>query len=365
MFTLVTICFVLIGGINILAPIVTIPYLLTYAAIEYAYFSMAMTFDIQIQREKRFMQIASQLKPSDSAADLRQPDTKQQINNDNLEIEPNSTIATNLIKSKPKSEDTVSLSPLIGCGTNNENGNQSQGTLSPSPSLQQQHLAGYGSIQSITQHIKIKRRQSTKSSDSDEEKEKDEDGDTFSRKLKRSSLDTSKSASTCSLNKKICSKPTKSIRQLMAAVSNSDDDDDEDLEDEIEITKPSSNDNEKNTLQVKMDNIDEALSSDYEQSLNVQQSERLLMPDLELAEIACKQQVWYLRLMNRWIVLIAAILKIVLMFVIEWHYALITIAIFAILYSIIGRTNPGFYPGVSEFYFFTWFRNCLCRLKFW
>lgn len=355
-----TICFVLIGGINILAPIVTIPYLLTYAAIEYAYFSMAMTFDIQIQREKRFMQIASQLKPSDSAADLRQSESKQQINNDIIDIESNS------IRSKPKSEDTVSLSPLIGCGTvNNENGNQSQGTLSPSPSLQQQHLAGYGSIQSITQHIKIKRRQSTKSSDSDEEKEKNEEEDTFSRKMKRSSLETSKSASTCSLNKKISPKPTKTIRQLMAAVSNSDDEEEEDFEDEVEISKRSNNDNEKNTLQVKMDNIDEAMSSDYEQSLNVQQSERLLMPDLELAEIACKQQVWYLRLMNRWIVLIAAILKLTLMFVIAWHYALITIAIFAILYSIIGRTNPGFYPGVSEFYFFNWLRNCLCRLKFW
>lgn len=33
----------------------TIPYLLTYAAVEYAYFSLAMTFDIQISRETRFM----------------------------------------------------------------------------------------------------------------------------------------------------------------------------------------------------------------------------------------------------------------------------------------------------------------------
>ncbi|OTF82952.1 solute carrier family 12-like protein, partial [Euroglyphus maynei] len=66
LFVMITIGFIMIGGINVLAPIVTIPYLLTYAAIEYAYFSMAMTFDIQIQREKRFMQIASQLKTSDS-----------------------------------------------------------------------------------------------------------------------------------------------------------------------------------------------------------------------------------------------------------------------------------------------------------
>lgn len=54
----------MIGKINVLAPIVTIPYLLTYATVEYAYFSLAMTFDIQIMRESRFMANADVSSPT-------------------------------------------------------------------------------------------------------------------------------------------------------------------------------------------------------------------------------------------------------------------------------------------------------------
>lgn len=50
----VTIAFILVGDINTLAPIVTMPFLLTYACIDYSYFALAQTFDIQTKREERF-----------------------------------------------------------------------------------------------------------------------------------------------------------------------------------------------------------------------------------------------------------------------------------------------------------------------
>lgn len=50
----VTIAFIMVGDINILAPIVTMPFLLTYACIDYSYFALAQTFDIQTKREERF-----------------------------------------------------------------------------------------------------------------------------------------------------------------------------------------------------------------------------------------------------------------------------------------------------------------------
>lgn len=50
----ITITFIMVGDINFLAPIVTMPFLLTYACIDYSYFALAQTFDIQEQREERF-----------------------------------------------------------------------------------------------------------------------------------------------------------------------------------------------------------------------------------------------------------------------------------------------------------------------
>lgn len=51
---IVTILFIFVGDINRLAPIVTMPFLLTYACVDYAYFALAQTFDIQVNREERF-----------------------------------------------------------------------------------------------------------------------------------------------------------------------------------------------------------------------------------------------------------------------------------------------------------------------
>lgn len=50
----VTLIFIWVGQLNTLAPIVTMPFLLTYATIDYAYFALAQSFNIQQAREERF-----------------------------------------------------------------------------------------------------------------------------------------------------------------------------------------------------------------------------------------------------------------------------------------------------------------------
>ncbi|KAG8323037.1 hypothetical protein J6590_013031 [Homalodisca vitripennis] len=55
----VIITFTLCGNINTLAPIVTMPFLMMYATVDYAYFALAQTFDIQHQREQRFRSSAT------------------------------------------------------------------------------------------------------------------------------------------------------------------------------------------------------------------------------------------------------------------------------------------------------------------
>lgn len=50
--SLLTLAFIFIGQVNILAPIVTINFMLTYSFIDYSYFSVVMTFLLQTKRKK-------------------------------------------------------------------------------------------------------------------------------------------------------------------------------------------------------------------------------------------------------------------------------------------------------------------------
>ena len=54
--TFVVLIFVLIGDVNTLAPIVTTSFLMSYIAVNYAYFALAMSYDKRQQRDLRFGQ---------------------------------------------------------------------------------------------------------------------------------------------------------------------------------------------------------------------------------------------------------------------------------------------------------------------
>jgi len=47
--------FIFIGDINTLGPVVTIPFLLTYAVVDYAYFVLAMSFDQRKQHTTNYL----------------------------------------------------------------------------------------------------------------------------------------------------------------------------------------------------------------------------------------------------------------------------------------------------------------------
>uniref|UniRef100_A0A0A9YXX5 Solute carrier family 12 member 8 n=2 Tax=Lygus hesperus TaxID=30085 RepID=A0A0A9YXX5_LYGHE len=68
----VTIVFILIGDINTLGPIVTMPFLMMYAIIDYAYFALAQTFDLQSHRKLRFK--FKEKNHSESSPSLQQSD---------------------------------------------------------------------------------------------------------------------------------------------------------------------------------------------------------------------------------------------------------------------------------------------------
>src|SRR5690625_733106 len=134
---------------------------------------MDMTFDIKIAREKRFMTIASQLRTSETpeptggggevvSAKVTIPDDSPPVSP--VSVQSALVIGQQRLVKLDSDGDTMSLSAAAL---------SSLPPPSPTPSVQQ-HLAGFGSIQSITQHIKVKpRRQSTQSDGSDGE----DDGD--------------------------------------------------------------------------------------------------------------------------------------------------------------------------------------------
>lgn len=52
--TLVSLLFIFVGDVNSLAPIVTTSFMMTYAAIDYAYFALAMSYDRHHEQERKY-----------------------------------------------------------------------------------------------------------------------------------------------------------------------------------------------------------------------------------------------------------------------------------------------------------------------
>ena len=52
---LVVMLFICVGDVNSLAPVVTTAFMLTYAAIDYSYFALAMSYDKRQEREAKWV----------------------------------------------------------------------------------------------------------------------------------------------------------------------------------------------------------------------------------------------------------------------------------------------------------------------
>lgn len=84
--------------------------------------------------------------------------------------------------------------------------------------------------------------------------------------------------------------------------------------------------------------------------------------DAKPSNIHSKPHNWYSSLCNRWASLIGALLKMGMMFLVHWGYALINLGIFFLVWFYIGQANPAVKPGVSaEFNFFRWLKQVILR----
>ncbi|XP_054162328.1 solute carrier family 12 member 8-like [Oppia nitens] len=232
LFSLVTLVFIMIGNINMLAPIVTIPYLMTYATVEYAYFSLAMTFDIQIHRESRFMASAYCTSPTFDKS-------KKSKHSDYGSV---------------KSNDLDKLFPER--------------------------------VQ--TKHIKVKRQISSQSSS------------------RSSSIDHTPD-------------PQRELLHDQSGTSSADE---------------------------SYDSTDSSMAHELKVDPN---------------EIKGKQNIWYSCLINRWIIIFGAIIKVVIMFLVQWGYALSSFIALLLLWYYMGAVNPGLFPGITEFKIYPWIKSIVLK----
>ena len=61
---LIVLLFIFVGDVNSLAPIVTTAFMLTYAAIDYSYFVLAMSYDKRKERELKYGPMYNKKKPT-------------------------------------------------------------------------------------------------------------------------------------------------------------------------------------------------------------------------------------------------------------------------------------------------------------
>ncbi|XP_011502991.1 PREDICTED: solute carrier family 12 member 8 isoform X2 [Ceratosolen solmsi marchali] len=72
---------------------------------------------------------------------------------------------------------------------------------------------------------------------------------------------------------------------------------------------------------------------------------------------------WYSPFCNRWFSLLGSLIKLLIMFLVHWGYALANIIVCFLVWSYIGHANPAVKPGVSaEFKFFEWLKNSILKL---
>ncbi|GFS03588.1 solute carrier family 12 member 8 [Elysia marginata] len=257
--TLVVLLFICVGDVNSLAPVVTTSFMLTYAAVDYSYFALAMSYDRRHEREERYHATGASREGRRLSAGVTSPNgdvTKSEsagekpvdvtMNKDSFE-----KIATDLDKLFPER--------LTSRGQR----------LAPQ---QQQTSAGTANGTSAA---------TTPEADFDATK--------------------SKFAS-------------------------------------------------ENSLDASKENL-----SDTAMLLGVKRS-----PNTDIIK---QPRSWYSALCNRWVSLVGTLLCIVIMFTIQWIYAVVEILAFFIIYIYIGRASPGYFPGIAEFNFYEWIKELYLRCR--
>ncbi|XP_077584373.1 solute carrier family 12 member 8 [Stigmatopora nigra] len=88
--------------------------------------------------------------------------------------------------------------------------------------------------------------------------------------------------------------------------------------------------------------------------------------DQQNLEIKTHPDSTYAKFSNHWMALVGALSSFLIMFVIQWIYALANIVVALLLFFYIGKTSPGLQSGVgARFSLFAWLKSTLTRICRW
>lgn len=271
----IAVCFIMIGNLNALAPIVTMPFLLTYAAIDYAYFKLAMSYDIRQQQK-----LAERNKPAGSKS-----------------------AETKLISSESKGNGKMTS---YGSGAFEKH--------------------DFGDVQ-------FSQTDGTEKDDSKEKENMNKD-------------DKSDQSSPLDMDNK--------NRETKVNLEGKDGelDGDESTSDSTPLLEKDINKEIKSNGTEVRERKKERKKDDY-----YHEEHQIKW------EIDKQPSSYYSDLCNRWVSLVGAFASLLIMFLINWGYALANISLALIVYIYIGQANPGLSKGcASEFVFVKWVQSLWDKL---
>ncbi|XP_067890597.1 solute carrier family 12 member 8 [Heterodontus francisci] len=302
---LVTMAFILIGQVNILAPIVSINFMLTYSVVDYSYFSVCMSYDIQQNERNRNNKNTRTYKPS------------QPLNFDGP--------FKNGTGGPIKGSTNGSLLEFT------KDMNQIFQTM---PHEREEEVIKYKRKEkSVNQSVRLKK----------------------ARKPAKQTLQDSFMLDLDNSNTTF-----KEDNSQLSEIELADDLSEQNIGEHQHLENPFV------PQSVEADhNVDNKIIeptghcfTDTDDSTDTRRYGSIERQKSQEAEIYTMPRSFYSKLCNRWLSFVGAIVSIVIMFVIHWIYALINIAVAFFIYFYIGQMSPGLPPGLAiNFNFLRWIQT--------
>ncbi|MGH0163000.1 UNVERIFIED_CONTAM: hypothetical protein FKN15_044148 [Acipenser sinensis] len=297
--SLITMAFIFIGQVNVLASIVTINFMLTYSTIDYSYFCVSMSYDLQMKQRR--------LLPKEESR-TRNP-------------------------SKP-----LIFGRHSDYGTDGMAKNRRNGTLLEFTKDMDQIF------QTVDPDVENKERER-------EKKEKESKSwrtrkpakqtlmDSFRLDLERSAASVKDCAKTSDTESVNCSEA--------GAAANS-------AQEEQDLMAQAFDSQEQQPVSVVLesdprnDKAESAFQRQSSRDRDDSQEDFTAEQRLQRTEIQEKPISFYSRLCNHWVSLVGAISSLMIMFVIQWIYAFVNIGMAILLYFYIGKVSPGLPPATGQ-----------------